>query len=185
MDKNNFGYSNSLKDEIGIYLVCNDGSLLSVVNQLMKRKGFVSVSDTAGRQHYIIDARMNPMLAARKFEELVFTDDGAGYDYISERLGYMDELDSAISIVLSEREFDRTLAGTKLLTKVLRSLVSNGETTNFKKLYTEAGKKYDMNSQQVERNIRYAIQKSNVWEEGMKNSKALMLLADEISMILC
>ncbi|MCQ2466347.1 MAG: sporulation initiation factor Spo0A C-terminal domain-containing protein [Clostridia bacterium] len=184
MEKNVFGYSTSLQDEIGIYLVSNDKALLSVVNQLMKKKGLVSVADTAGRQHYVIDARINPMLAARKVEELIFGSDGEAYEELSERLGCVDKLDSAISYVLSEREFDRTLAGTKLISRLLRRLVKTGETTNFKKLYLEAGKRYDMTPQQVERNIRYAIQKSNIWVDGMKNSRAFMILADEINRIL-
>ena len=184
MSKKNFGYANAIQDEIGIYVVCNDGALLSVLNQLMRRKGFVSVSDTAGRQHYIIDARMNPMLAAKRFEELMFTDGGRAYESISDRNFYMDELDSAIAIVLSERQFDRTLAGTKLLARLLKTLLKTGEPASFKKLYVETGKKYDMSAQQVERNIRYSIQKRKIWQNGMKNSKAFMLLVDEISNIL-
>lgn len=184
MNRKTFGYADAIQDEIGIYIVCNDGTLMSVVNQLMKRKGFISISDTAGRHHYVVDGRINPMLAAKRFEDLIFNGDRGGYDMFAEQLGMLDDLDRAITLVLAQKSFDRTLIGTKLLEKLLRSLVKHGMTTNFKKMYAEAGKKYEMNSQQVERNIRYAIQKSDIWEDGMKNSKAFMLLEDEIRKML-
>ena len=63
----------------------------------------------------------------------------------------------------------------KLIGKLLKAFIQSSETASFKKLYSDVGKKYKMTYQQVERNIRYAVQKSDLWELGIKNSKILLL----------
>lgn len=180
MERNTFGYSRNINDEVGIFIVCDDGALLNAVTQIMHKKGFVAVSDTAGRQHYIIDARINPMIAARKFEELLFTVDGRAIEIIGEKKGMVDELDIAIGQVLSAYKFDKTLYGTKLLARALRMfMVRDGAT--LKSIYSETGKILGMSCQQCERNIRYALQKSLLWEDGMKNYKAFMTLENDVT----
>lgn len=179
MDLNRFDYSRSMTDEVGIFIVCNDKALLKTINQMMRSKGLVAVSDTAGRQHYIVDGRLNPMIAARKFEELMFTDSGRAIEILGDKRNYKDELDTVIAEVLDYYDFDKSLYGTKLLCRALRIFMLM-EGMNMKEIYGEAGKQYEMSSQQVERNIRYCIQKSMIWENGMKNYKAFVLLREEV-----
>lgn len=180
MEKSAFGYAKELQDEIGIYIVCNDMSLLNAINVLMRKRGLVAVSDTAGRHHYIIDARKNPMIAARRMEQLIFSDESKIAN-ILDKFGYnIADLDEAISQILEYHNFDRTLNGTKLIRRLLKSFIQSSETASFKKLYSDVGKKYKMTYQQVERNIRYAVQKSDLWELGIKNSKIFMRLTEEV-----
>lgn len=184
MEKSTFGYAKELQDEIGIYVVCSDVSLLNAINILMRKRGLVSVSDTAGRQHYVIDARKNPMIAARRMEQLLFSDESKLAAVMREIGINIADLDEAISQVLEFHNFDKTLNGTKLIGRLLKTFIQLGEATSFKKIYSDVGKKYNMTYQQVERNIRYAVQKSDLWELGIKNSKVFMKLTDEVLSLL-
>ena len=72
--KNVFGYAETLGDEIGIYIVCDDSNLLLAINQMMRSHGLIAIGDTAGRQHYIIDGRKSHGKAAKKLQDLIFND---------------------------------------------------------------------------------------------------------------
>jgi hypothetical protein len=52
-----FGYSLSPDEEVGFYVVCSDRMILDSINSLMKNRGYIGISDTAGRLHYMVDAR--------------------------------------------------------------------------------------------------------------------------------
>jgi len=52
-----FGYSLYPDKEVGFYVVCSDRMILDKINSMMKNRGFVGISDTAGRLHYMVDAR--------------------------------------------------------------------------------------------------------------------------------
>ena len=42
------------------FIIANDKDLLAKITNLMSRKGYVGVVDTAGRVHYLLDGRNNP-----------------------------------------------------------------------------------------------------------------------------
>ena len=176
MEKNVFGYSNTMHDEIGIYIVCDDTELLRSINRILRKNGMFTVTDTAGRHHFLIDARKNPCAATEYIRQLLTP---APRDLESSAFEGI-KLETAIRTVLDIHGFDNTLIGTVLLSAVIKHLYIMGISLHYKKIYSEVGRRYSMTGAQVERNIRYALQKSDMWNDGMKNSKACMTLLDEV-----
>ena len=178
MEKSVFGYPKSTKDEIGIYIVCDDSTLMNHINQMLRKQGMVVIADTAGRQHFLIDARKTPNRASHLLQQLLFRDNP---QLIENDAGNCDgELERAINTILTIHGFDKTLIGTSLMAIFLKNLYLNGVSLKFKRAYAEVGKMFAMSCAQVERNIRYSLQKSDMWYDGLKNSKAYMILLDEI-----
>ena len=177
MEKNVFGYSNKMYEEIGIYIVCDDAELLQSINRILRKNGLFTVTDTAGRHHFLIDARKNPCAATQYIKQLLTPVPSKDLNMPSFD-GVM--LDNTIRTVMSFHGFDNTLIGTVLLASVIKHLYTEGLSLHYKKIYSEVGKDYSMTSAQVERNIRYCLQKSDMWNEGMKNSKACMTLLEEV-----
>ncbi len=180
MEKNAFGYSSSVYDEIGIYIVCDDAKLLGVINQMLRKNGLMSISDTAGRHHFLIDARSNPCFATQCIKKLLLSQDEEDKANLLNPGPNDPPLESAINSVLTEHGFDKTLIGTSLMMSLLKYLYVTGVRVHYKKIYSEVGKIYGMSAGQVERNIRYSLQKSSLWHEGLKNSSAYFILLDEI-----
>ncbi|MCR5617696.1 MAG: hypothetical protein K6F83_05355 [Clostridiales bacterium] len=177
MEKNAFGYAKTIKDEIGIYIVCDDSNLLITVNQILRKSGMVAISDTAGRQHFLIDARKNRCLATQYIKKLLLpSSDSAAV--MSENRDQL--LENTVNSILDSHGFDKTLIGTTLLSSLLRHIYYVGVELHYKKIYADIGKIYTMSSGQVERNIRYALQKSNMWYVGLKNAKACLMLLEEV-----
>ena len=177
--KNVFGYAETLGDEIGIYIVCDDSNLLLAINQMMRSHGLIAIGDTAGRQHYIIDGRKSHGKAAKKLQDLIFNDRRIG----SDRAGGIEDLillDKAIESILEKNHFDKTLMGTKLIFQLVKILYRHGNMDGIKTLYSEVGNIYYMNPASVQRNVRYAFKQSDLWEEGLKNAQGLLMLCDEI-----
>lgn len=180
VEKNVFGYSNSVYDEIGIYIVCDDSKLLGIINQMLRKNGMMSISDTAGRHHFLIDARTNPCLATQCIRKLLLTQPEDERANLLKPDPSDSPLESAIHSVLDEHGFDKTLIGTSLITSLLQYLYVTGVKVHYKKIYAEVGKIYAMSSDQVSRNIRYSLQKSLLWHEGLKNSSAFFTLLEEV-----
>lgn len=178
MEKNVFGYSNKMYEEIGIYIVCDNAELLQSINRILRKNGMFTVTDTAGRHHFLIDARKNPCAATQYIKQLL-TPATTQQDI---KLPAFDGvlLDNTIRTVMNYHGFDNTLIGTVLLAAVIKYLYTEGLSLHYKKIYSEVGSRYSMTGAQVERNIRYCLQKSDMWNDGMKNSKACMTLLDEV-----
>ena len=180
MKKNVFGYAETLGDEIGIYIVCDDSNLLLAVNQMMRSHGLIAIGDTAGRQHYIIDGRKSHGKAQKKLQDLIFNDRRIG----SDRAGGIEDLillDKAIEAILEKNHFDKTLMGTKLIFQLVKILYRHGNMDGIKTLYSEVGNIYYMSPASVQRNVRYAFKQSDLWQEGLKNAQGLIMLCEEIS----
>jgi hypothetical protein len=168
----------NIKEEVGIFIVCSDKNLLSIINQIMRHNGLIAVSDTAGRQHYVIDGRSNPTFAARCVQTLVFSEQQNLYDT---KLNECNKrIERVISEILDKYHFDKSLMGSSLLTILLRIIYINGTGSSFKKIYSEVGAPFYMNAAQVERNIRYSIRKSDLWSDGVKNIKIYLKLLEDI-----
>ena len=159
--------------ETGFYVVCNDKMILDNINHLMKDRGFLGVSDMSGRMHYMIDARKNVYSAVHHILQEVT--EGALIPSLTNR-----EMKDEILVLFDMYQIDTKLIGGRLLRDVLfLTLRSPTLLHNISKsVYPAIAKRSGLSSTQVERDIRYAIHKSELSDEGFKNVTAIRFLHD-------
>ncbi len=151
-----FGYSSSIGEETGIYIVCNDKNIMENINSMMHRNGMIKISDTAGRTHYMIDARKMPTAVVDKINEIMLDSDINSLGSNTKGFNY------AIKRILEEYRFDFNLIGTDILRFLIRKYslrVSDSQIT-MKHLYLLASEEFRMTCDQIERDVRYSIRKS-------------------------
>ena len=148
------------KGEYGFFIACDDRSILNCVNAMLLSSGVVGLSDTDGRMHYLIDGRRGRNYAVQKVNENVLL--------LKERFQEEDKMEDilvsrAIDRVLSRNGFRSNLIGTQLIHCCLMCLYRDPELIKSvsKRLYPMIETPYKMSSQQIERNIRYSITKSD------------------------
>ena len=173
--KSVFGYSPMMEGETGIYVICNDKGILDNVNSFMRDKGIVGIMDTAGRLHYMVDARRSANYAAEKVTQIA-----------QERVvnkASLNETESFNELVLQtmrENGFDMTLVGSFIICEMVQSikLVS---TTNLsmKILYSRVASHLKMTYSQMERDVRYSIRKSKLGESKMRTISLILMLYQE------
>ena len=170
--------------ETGIYVVCSDEILLKTINAMLKRKGIVGVTDATGKVHYVVDARSNPGYAARRIHDLV--EDISGDEGYREKAIYgsmtESDLNSVIEEVMREYGFEPSLLGSRAIFILVKRITIRESTGHLspKQLYDSAAEALEINYNHVERNIRYAIYKSNFKEKKMKSISIIRLLAEEV-----
>ncbi len=177
--RTSFGYSLNPEREVGFYIVCSDRMILDNINSLMKKRGLVGVSDTAGRLHYIVDARSGVTSAAGRIAGQALK----GLDHSS--LSNAEVL-KGVEKVLDDYFLDRVLLGTRIARYMLVQSVRDPSLMSAvtKRLYPLAGKEFGIMPAQVERNLRYAFRKMKVYEDGRRNVYILRKLHDEVSALL-
>lgn len=143
-------------DSLGFYLASSDRDLLNKVEEIMARQGVVGLRDALGRIHYVIDGRKGSPFAARRVGEtataLVQADE--------QQKRWRDEKRyEAIDEVLLGYRFMRTLRGYRFLRYML--FVSLHDPASLhpisKRLFPETGRHYRVSPSQVERNVRYLL----------------------------
>ena len=127
--------------------------------------------------HYLIDGRRGRNYAVQKVNENVLL--------LKERFQEEDKMEeilisSAIDRVLSRNGFRSNLIGTQLIHFCLMCLYRDPELIKSvsKRLYPMIETPYKMSSQQIERNIRYSIAKSDFNLGGIL--VMLRVLRDEV-----
>ena len=129
-----FGYSLYPEKEIGFYVVCNDRMILDNINSLMKNKRLIGISDTAGRMHYMIDARAGAYSAVHNITKQAFR-----------KLDHTTVSNSCIletvEAVMTKHNMDRGLLGTRIIRYILVQRLRDPSlmTTISKRLYPIAG----------------------------------------------
>ncbi|SEV93828.1 hypothetical protein SAMN05216413_0718 [Ruminococcaceae bacterium KH2T8] len=168
--------------ETGIYVVCSDKMLLGTINSMLKRKGIMGVADAEGKMHYLVDARKNPAFAARRIDSLIFGGKDEGEDEISDiDPEKLKEVNAIVEDLLMEYGFDLMHLGTKAMMIIIRMLAAGGTSRRMttKQLFDIAAEMLDINYMHVERNIRYAIRRSNYDYEGIKSMTIIRDIAME------
>ena len=171
-----FGYSLDPAREVGFYVVCSERMILDIINSIMMKKGLVGISDTAGRLHYMVDARTGANVAAGRIAGQALR----GLDHSS--LSNAEVLEG-VEHVLDSYFLDRALLGTRIARFMLVQSIRDPSlmSTVTKRLYPLAGEEFGITSAQVERNLRYAFRKMKVFEDGRRNVYILRKLHDEVS----
>lgn len=170
VDERKFGYSHTLQDEIGIYVICSDKGIVDNVNHFMRGRGVVGITDTAGRIHYMVDARRNQYSAADKINELA----------VQSMSG--NAINQQISDMLEEYGFDMSLIGTLILCKLIRRLHEHGQAPiGMKQLYAKVSSDTNMTYVQMERDVRYAIRKSKYPWENTKSIQVIRMIERKLT----
>ncbi len=174
-----FGYSIYPEKEVGFYVVCSDRMILDNINSLMKNRGFVGISDTAGRFHYMVDARFGVHSAVNH----IAGEACRKMDYTS--LSNARVLET-VEEVIASYSMDRGLLGTRIIRFILMQSLRDPSlmTTVSKRLYPLAGKEFGISSSQVERNLRYTLSRISLYEQGYRNVHIIQHLHDEVSTLL-
>lgn len=167
--------------QTGFYVVVSDRDLLSKMQDLMKRRGYLGFMDTAGKLNYLVDGRQNMYKAAHTIssinpqpskEEL---SDQSTQTQISKR-----ELKKMVITLLDEYGFNKQHKGTSVLQYILPLVFEHKERIAplSKYVYPLVAQKFGIKAQQVDRLIRYAASASKL---QVGNSTLINQLADEMT----
>lgn len=140
-------------------VVCSDLSLLENINTLLRQKGVIAVEDDYGVLHYIVDGRNNRREAAGRITTISTQGDAA--DELAKEDAF---LDLCVKSVLREYGFDLSLIGTEIIYRSICSCFRKGVPVppTLKGLFSEIGNEYELSLEQCERDVRYAVSKSNL-----------------------
>lgn len=149
---------------LGFYVAGSNTELLNRINQLMGDRGHLGVCDPQGHYHYVIDGRKGAPYAARRIE-------GVAQKFMKEadRSRSEEKLNAEfyVDAVLSCYAFDDSLKGFYFLRYMLVQLTLNpGLSTSLSKmLYPMTARHFQVETSQVERNVRYCLLKLREMEE--------------------
>jgi hypothetical protein len=163
------------RESLKIYLASSDRDLLNKVEEMMARQGLLGLRDTAGRVQYVIDGRRGHPYAARRFgetiEKFVEVNQNSRYRNREQQQKVIDE-------VLAGYSFQRTLRGYFFLRQMLLAAVEDPALLHpiSKRLYPVTAEHFRVSESQVERNLRYLIDK--LAEDGALSPDGRLTLAD-------
>ncbi|HPE39035.1 MAG TPA: sporulation initiation factor Spo0A C-terminal domain-containing protein [Bacillota bacterium] len=174
------------EEEIGFYVVCDDHSMLERINSLMRKRGILGVSDTAGRVHYLVDGRQGSSFVLNRIEKQLCKMADGSYSATRTCTPPRYEVEQAVNDLLRDNHVNMRLQGAKLLQYLLVEVYFSPDrlTAVTKNLYPLAVKEYGMTISQIERNLRYAIQRSSMTTGTDSNTacihRMLQLLHEKI-----
>lgn len=166
-------------DKIGFYVAASDQEMLTQVSRLLSRSGYVGIMDTAGRIQYLVDGRRGPPYAAQRIAESagrLLGESRATYNIMCQsQAGATDQ-------VLASHGLRPELRGYRYLRYILMQACQNETLLRpiCKTLYPAAASQFHVNCAQVERDIRYALKKSDFHQMGLSAAPAICRLHSEI-----
>ncbi len=171
------GTENNYTD-MGIFIVCEDKHIMTEINKIMREYGLVALTDTSGRYRYLIDARKGYHGAEQRIRDLLKYSGLRPLTSSEKRIA----AEKNLTLLMDAYNFNWVLVGTNLLYSVIMKYILSETyiTRNTKELYYELGKSFGMSSDQVVRNVRYAIRKSNFGKEGTKVTNTVKYMADMV-----
>lgn len=144
------------QEEIGFYLVASKRELLNHVEGLMNQMGVFGVLDQSGRVHYLLDGRKGSPFAIRKMMATTgrMMEDKQQHGQAKKRMVRL-----AVDRVLDSYAWNRHLRGYRILVEMLRLSVTDISLISpiSKRLYPELAKRYELTTDQIERNVRYLL----------------------------
>ena len=169
-----FGYQ-SMEREVGFYVVCSDKMILDNINSMMRKRGLLGISDTAGRVHYMVDARRGIPSAVNKITGQALK--GLDYSSLSNA-----QIIAAADEVIQRHGLDMVLLGTRICRYILVQSIKDTSLMSSvtKRAYGIAASEFSMTSTQIERNLRYAFRKLQIYLDGRRNAYILNRLFSEL-----
>ncbi len=170
----------SAKQEVSFYIAANDQEILRQVTRLMAHNGYLGMTDTAGRVHYVVDGRKGTPYASRRILE------AAGQLLLDqERTDYRVQglVREAVDTVLNHYQIAPELNGYQYLRFML--LYVGTDQTRIKpitkKLYPLAAERFRVQISQVERDIRYALSKTTLKKMGLTASASFCRMQQDVT----
>lgn len=166
-------------ERIGFYIASSDQDMLAQVGRLLSRSGYVGIMDTAGRLQYLVDGRRGPPHAARRIAESadrMIEGRMTQADLLRQRLG------PAADQVLSSHDIRPELKGHRYIRYML--LQAGADETRLrpvsKTAYPAAAAFFRVSVAQVERDVRYALLKTDLRRMGLTASSSVCRLHGEM-----
>ena len=161
-------------ENTGIYVVCNDKSLLENINGLLSRNGMLCVRDNSGRVSYLVDGRHDKATAMMTVSGLMsdhLLGIGEGRDVY---------YDMCAKSVFMECGVDMSHTGTAVIYIAVKDMVLGGMKAyrTAKNMYLEFADRLHMSFDQVSRDVRYAVNAST-----LKKYRTLTVVAHLATMI--
>ncbi len=171
-------------DSIGFHITSSDHELLSQVRKHLHKNGYLAISDTAGRLHYIMDGSRGVPYAARRVLESV---ERQADELTRTRQTQERRLPEAVDMVLDRNGIRTELKGRTFLRSILLKIAADEHLTSpsCKQIYPETAAFYHVSASHVERDIRYAFtcaRKIAQWPDtlGTGNSAGISYLCSEV-----
>ncbi|MCR5061516.1 MAG: hypothetical protein K6A80_10955 [Saccharofermentans sp.] len=150
---------NSARD-VGLYVISNDDMLMENVNRVLERRGIIGITDATGSVRYFVDGRREIDKTVERVKDAV-TDYGA--DCIANETPERDKMMDAVAHkVFVSHGFDFSLIGSHIIYVLVWNMLDDEDCTslNLKELCMASREQFDMSYNQMVRNMRYAISKS-------------------------
>lgn len=173
-------------NRVGFYLVSGERELLKKMIELMSKKGYLGITDTGGRVHYLLDARHNLYRTADTAAHLAekLAEDRSLYQHDGGPEGAPVRLNPAmagelVEEVLLASNFSPHLRGYTYLKYLLIYLAQKKEAiiNPLKELKFMVADRYQISSDQAERVMRYAVNKSGL---AISLGKAIQYLNSKV-----
>jgi hypothetical protein len=165
--------------ELAFYIVATDRDMLSQVNRLMSRSGYVGLMDTAGRLHYIVDGRRGVPYASMRILEATGR---ILCDREQKAQPLLQSINRTVDAVLASHGIRPELKGYQYL-RCMLVLVGFDDTKLkpvSKTLYPMVSEHFHVTVSQVERDIRYALRETDFHKNGLTPSAAICRLHQEL-----
>lgn len=146
--------------DISFHLASSDKDLVEKVSSILKRNGHLTFSDSMGRDHYLVDGRSGMPILSRNIDSAA----QKLYDKNRAKYGKTVEFDfAAVSRTLEISGIPKHLKGYRYIKYILERLMENDTLVSpiSKTVYPEISQMYGCKSFQIDRDIRYAISKSD------------------------
>ncbi len=166
-------------EKIGFYIAASEQDILAQVNRLMMRSGLVGIMDTAGRLQYILDGRRGTPFVVKRIIE---TTDRVIKEQTEQANPLLASLSPSADLVLAAHDIAQELKGYHYLRFILL-LVGLDETRLrpiSKNLYPAAAAHFRVGISQIERDIRYALHKTDLYQLGLTTAAAICRLYSEM-----
>jgi len=146
------------RGSVEMSVVCSDLSLLESINDLLRDKGIISIEDDDGVLHYIVDGRRDRKEVAGKVTTL------NPHGTVAELAKEDAYIELCVRSVLNEYGFDMSLTGSALVLRAITNAFRRGMLLppTMKAMYYETGRAHGLSYEQCERDVRYAMNKSNL-----------------------
>ena len=165
--------------DIGFYFASSDRELIEKVSSIMKRNGHISFSDSMGREHYLLDGRSGVPVLTRNIDTVTKRIVSKNKDEYESMRPFFSQ---AIDQTLEASGLPSQLKGYRYIKFILYRLIEDDSLVSpiSKTVYPGLCELYHCTSFQIERDIRYAIQKS-AFADRSPSPKAFLCLLLEMA----
>lgn len=168
---------NSARD-VGLYVISDNDMLMENVNRVLERKGIIGITDATGSVRYFVDGRSEIDKTVERVKDAV-TDYGA--DCLDDEFPIRDKmLDTVAHKVFVAHGFDFSLIGSHILYVLVWNMLDDEDYAkcSLKELCMASSEQFDMSYDQMVRNIRYSISKSDY--KDIRSRAAIRLLSFDV-----